>query len=153
MGSIIWALIALVSLAVVAALLGLVDNAKRLRKLAQGLEVEPEPEPAAASEGCCGMHSTCERDSLLSAVSPTIVYYDDEELDRFSGTQAGAYSTGAVEEFREIMLTLDIDDVAGWVRSLQHRGIALPEELLPELFLLVGENRAMHMAHGPGKSH
>ena len=36
-------------------------------------------------EECCGMHITCERDSLLASVSPQIEYYDDEELDAFKG--------------------------------------------------------------------
>ena len=31
------------------------------------------------------MHETCEKDSLLAAVSKDIEYYDDEELDRFRG--------------------------------------------------------------------
>ena len=32
---------------------------------------------------CCGMHETCEKDSLLAAVSKDVEYYDDEELDAF----------------------------------------------------------------------
>ena len=32
-------------------------------------------------------------------------------------------------------------DVAGWSRSLQLRGIELPDELKDELFLIVGERR------------
>ena len=38
---------------------------------------------------CCGMHETCEKDSLLAAVSKEIEYYDDEELDRFRGVSSG----------------------------------------------------------------
>ena len=42
-----------------------------------------DAEPSESeSEECCGMHITCEKDSLLASVSPEIVYYDDEELDR-----------------------------------------------------------------------
>ena len=33
------------------------------------------------------------------------------------------------------------EDVAGWVRSLQLRGIALPDGLKDEVFLVVGERR------------
>ena len=33
------------------------------------------------------------------------------------------------------------DEVAGWSRSLQLRGIELPDELKDELFLIVGERR------------
>ena len=33
------------------------------------------------------------------------------------------------------------EDVAGWVRSLQLRGIALPDTLKDEVFLIIGERR------------
>lgn len=99
------------------------------------------------------MHMTCERDSLLAAVSTKVVYYDDEELDRYKGVGESDYSHEAVEEFREILITLDEDDVAGWVRSLQLREIAIPDALKAEIFLIIGENRAYHMEHGPGHKH
>lgn len=114
-------------------------------------EDEVDSSRSISSGGCCGMHQTCERDSLLSAVSPRIVYYDDEELDAYQGTPSGGYTAEAVDEFREILITLDDDDVAGWVRSLQLRGLEIPEELKPEIYLIVGENRAFHMEHGPTK--
>jgi len=38
--------------------------------------------PEDEEEECCGMHITCERDSLLASVSEQIEYYDDDELDR-----------------------------------------------------------------------
>ncbi|MCM1483840.1 MAG: phospholipase [Muribaculaceae bacterium] len=92
-------------------------------------------------EQCCGMHITCERDSLLASVSPTIEYYDDEELDAYQGTSPDAYSPQAVEEFRNVLLTLLPDDIAGWARSLQLRGIELPSEVREELLLIVSEER------------
>ena len=33
------------------------------------------------------------------------------------------------------------EEVAGWVRSLQLRGVALPDELKDDVILLVGERR------------
>ena len=36
------------------------------------------------------------------------------------------------------------EDVAGWVRSLQLRGIALPDNIKDEVFLIVGERRNNH---------
>ena len=91
-------------------------------------------------EVCCGMHITCEKDTL-SVVSDEVVYYDDEELDRFRGRPSNGYNEEEVEEFREIMYTCKEDEVAGWSRSLQLRGIELPDELKDELFLIVGERR------------
>ena len=92
----------------------------------------------------CGQHQICEKESLLAAVSKKIEYYDDEELDRFKGRQANEYSDEEIDEFREIMFTMKEEEVAGWSRSLQLRGIELPDELKDELFLIVGERRFQH---------
>ena len=45
------------------------------------------------------MHITCEKDSLLASVSPEIVYYDDEELDRFTGRSPEDFSDQEIGEF------------------------------------------------------
>lgn len=43
--------------------------------------------------------------------------------------------------FRDVLYTtLDVE-VAGWVRSLQLRGIELPDDLKDEVFLIIGERR------------
>jgi len=90
---------------------------------------------------CCGQHETCEKDSLLAAVSKEIEYYNDEELDRFRGVASDEYDSAAVEEFRDVLYTMKDDEVAGWVRSLQLRAVELPDELKDEVFLIVGERR------------
>lgn len=102
-----------------------------------------QPTPQRDPE-CCGMHITCERDSLLAAVSKEIVYYDDEELDTYRGHAPEGYTSAQIEEFRDVLLTLQEDDVPGWLRSLQLREIALPEELLADALLIVGEHRIQH---------
>jgi hypothetical protein len=90
---------------------------------------------------CCGQHEICERDSLLTAVSKKIEYYDDEELDRFSGITPDAYDTESVDEFRDVLYTLREVEVAGWLRSLQLRNVELPDALKDEAFLIVRERR------------
>ena len=90
---------------------------------------------------CCGQHEVCERDSLLAAVSKKIEYYDDEELDQFMGREGNAYTEEETEQFRDVLYTTKDDEVAGWVRSLQLRGIELPDELKDEVFLIIGERR------------
>lgn len=92
-------------------------------------------------ESCCGLHITCERDSLLVAVSPEVVYYDDEELDRFRGRGADDYTDEEIEEFRDVLLTLLPDDIAGWGRSVQQRDITLPTPIRQELLMIVSEAR------------
>jgi len=97
---------------------------------------------AADGEVCCGMHITCERDSLLSAVSDNVEYYDDEELDRYRGRDADSYTDAETEEFRDVLITLLPDDIAGWARSIQLRGITLPTPVRDELLMIVAEERA-----------
>lgn len=96
---------------------------------------------SAADEECCGMHITCEKDSLLASVSPDVVYYDDEELDRFAGRRPEDYTDEEIEEFRDVLLTLLPADIAGWGRSLQLRHIELPQQVRDELIMIVAEAR------------
>lgn len=99
-----------------------------------------EETETVADEGCCGMHITCEKDSL-AALTTEIVYYDDEDLDRYKGVPAGDYDDAQIEEFRDVLLTLLPEDIAGWARSLQLRGIEMPSCVKDELLLLVSEER------------
>ncbi len=106
-----------------------------------------------ADEECCGMHITCEKDSLLATVSDEIIYYDDEELDRFRGRGSDSYDDEETEEFRNVLLTLLPDDIAGWGRSIQLRGIELPDDVREELLMIVAEARKLEstpvMVAGP----
>ncbi|MDR1222756.1 MAG: phospholipase [Tannerella sp.] len=112
---------------------------KRKRRAANS-ETEHDAPPAA--EGCCGQHAVCERDSLLTAAAgKKIEYYDDEELDAYSGKESNRYEDGEVEEFREVLYTMRETEVAGWLRSLQLRGINLPDRLKDEVWLMVEEQR------------
>ena len=90
---------------------------------------------------CCGLHITCEKDSLLSSVSERIEYYDDEELDAHSGKNPEDYTETEIEQFRDILLTMKTEDIAGWARSLQLRQIELPTEVREELLMIVAEAR------------
>ena len=136
-----WILIvSLLLLTLVALIAGHIRN-RRLQKKIENGELESFPEVKEADVECCGQHETCERDSLLAAVSKKIEYYDDEELDRFQGVEADAYDEDAVNEFRDVLYTLKEIEVAGWLRSLQLRAINLPDELKDEAFLIVGERR------------
>ena len=93
-------------------------------------------------QACCGLHLTCEKDSLLEAVSEEIVYYDDEELDKYKGRLPDSYDEEEIEQFRDILLTMLPQDIAGWARSLQLREICLPDAVREELLMIVAEARA-----------
>lgn len=110
------------------------------RKIESG-EMESFPEVKTPDAECCGQHEVCEKESLLAAVSKQIEYYDDEELDVYAGREADSYTDEEAEEFREVLYTTREEEVAGWARSLQLRGISLPDQLKDELFLIIGERR------------
>lgn len=89
---------------------------------------------------CCGLHLVCEKDSL-SPMTAEILYYDDEELDRFVGRSPNSYTPEEEEEFREVLMTLRPEDISGWARSITQRHLELPADVHDALMLLVREQR------------
>ena len=85
---------------------------------------------------CCGAHAVCERDRLLVSTNE-IIYFDDEELDRFKGTVQEEYTDEDIEEFRQVLYTMHQDEVDNWVHCLQTRGIELPAEIKEEVLLML----------------
>ena len=123
------------------ALAGLWYNHKLRKQLERG-EIDAMPEVKEVDSECCGQHEVSEKESLLAAVSKGIEYYDDEELDAYIGTAPEHYTPEEEEQFRDILYTMRDEEVAGWVRSLQLRGIALPNALKDEVYLIIGERRS-----------
>jgi hypothetical protein len=91
---------------------------------------------------CCGAHDVCETDSLLNS-NADIVYFDDEELDRFKGQSNALYSDTELEEFQEVLMTMNEVEVAGWLRSLNLRQIELPSLLKEQALMIVDEVRQL----------
>lgn len=136
-----WVLvIALFVVALVALVLGYFRARNLQRKIDRG-ELDRMPEVTEVDAECCGQHQICEKDSLLAAVSRKIEYYDDEELDNYIGLAGDEYTAEQTDQFRDVFYTMQGTDVAGWVRSLQLRGICLPDDIKDEVFLIIGERR------------
>lgn len=142
----IGALYILLSIVVVGLVLYLFELRNRKRKNAEECEsvIGPDASSADTADGgeCCGQHLVCEKESL-SPFGEEIVYYDDEELDRFAGKRGDEYSEEEIEEIRDVLMTLRGEDLAGWARSITQRGIELPEEIRDELLLMVRERRGI----------
>ncbi len=133
--NVIWIIIiAICIIGVIAALLS------HYTKIGRQTEEERQKALNADSE-CCGMHETCEKDSLLTAISKEIEYYNDYELDAYKGVPCENYDKEAVAAFEEVFYTLRSEEVAGWVRSLCLRDIELPEQIRDEVLLVVTERR------------
>ena len=134
-------IISLIVLVCIALMAGYSRKQRLQNKIERG-ELDAMPEVKEVDAECCGQHEVCERDSLLAAVSKKIEYYDDEELDKYIGIAPEDYTLEQEDEFRDVFYTMQDTDVAGWVRSLQLRGIALPDNIKDEIFLIIGERRS-----------
>lgn len=130
----------LIGIGLIALLAGYVQNREIKKKIERG-ELDEYPEVVEVDTECCGQHQLCEKDSLLAAVSQKIEYYEDEELDQFIGYTPNQYDENEAELFRDVFYTMHDTEVAGWVRSLTHRGINLPDLVKDEVLLIVGERR------------
>lgn len=126
--------------ALIAFIIGYIRHHMLQKKLERG-EIDKMPEVVEVDAECCGQHEICEKESLLAAVSKQIEYYDDEELDEYVGKPSDTYTNEQIDQFRDVFYTMLDTDVAGWIRSLQLRGINLPDEIKDEVFLIVGERR------------
>lgn len=97
--------------------------------------------PSTSQAECCGLHITCERDSLSPVFGDEIVYYEDEELDDYADCDVSDYTDDDIEKFRDVLLTLRPEEIAPWARSIQQRRIVLPPVVKDELFIIVEEHR------------
>ena len=73
----------------------------------------------------------------MQAATEPIEYFDDEELDRFRGRSSDAYTPEEEEEFRQVLMTTLTREVGEWLRSLELRGIHLPDGLKDEALLMM----------------
>ena len=112
-----------------------------LRLQATERQASGNSEPDRIDTECCGQHLICEKESLLAGASREIVYYDDEELDRYAGRPSDGYAIDEIGEFEDVFYTLAPGEVAGWIRSLQLRDISLPDALKAEVVLVIEEQR------------
>jgi hypothetical protein len=95
--------------------------------------------------GCCGAHEICEKDSLIATVVEPVEYFDDEELDKYRNRDSDRYNEKEVNEFRDIFYSVLDEEKPRWIRSLQRREIALPDQLKDEVLMIVNDLRAHKM--------
>ena len=101
----------------------------------------PEPEADTDDdEECCGEHEVCEKGKIKRALRTDIEYFDDEELDIYRGMLSDEYEDEAVEEFREVLYTMDPKEIDDWLKSLELREVALPDALKDEVFMLLNQS-------------
>ena len=103
------------------------------------MKTNPEKEEFSTPvSNCCGAHEVCDFDQI-KADENRIEYYDDEELDEFKNKNENEYTNGEVEQFREVLYTLNVHEIRYWLLSIERRKINLPAILISEARNLMAE--------------
>ncbi len=96
---------------------------------------------------CCGAHEVCEDDTLIAAFDEDLDYFDDEELDRYKFRDSSGYNEKEVDEFRDIFYSILDEEKQRWIRSLQLRDIAVPDQMKDEILMVVCDIREAKLQH------
>ena len=99
---------------------------------------ETEEENVNVALDCCGAHEVCDFEEMLKNPDE-IVYFEDEELDRFQGIDPNKYQDDQIDEFRDILYTLNSEEIRKWLLSIERRKIQLPSVLKQEAIQLLAE--------------
>lgn len=92
---------------------------------------KPQEEPRQISSDCCGAHEICEFDE--SAFNEElIVYFNDEELDELRNIREDELTAAQIDDLREVLYTMQTNEINSWIVSLGRRHIHLPEILKQE---------------------
>ena len=90
---------------------------------------------------CCGAHDVCEKEQMIRALRQKIEYFNDEELDAYQGIGEDDYTDEQIEEFREVLYTMQTNEIEDWLKSLNLRGVSLPILLKDEACQLIASGR------------
>ena len=101
---------------------------------------EPNAPVRTIDPSCCGQHLVCEREKMLQPLDKP-VYYDDEELDAYADIPSEDLTQEQADAIGAVFHSMSESDVAGWVRSIEMRRIALPADIREEALLIVREQR------------
>jgi len=100
-----------------------------------------EAEQHGCADTSCGLRTICPSEQVLAGqCASEVVYYDDEELDAFSGRGANDYTDDEVEQWRDVLYTLRHEDLLGWGQSIKRRGLVMPATIADELVMLASEH-------------
>ncbi len=81
-----------------------------------GREIDPS---------CCGAHEICDFDKVKVDVDK-IEYFEDEDLDEYANIAEKDYTDDQIDEFREVLYSLQTEEIQRWLLSLSRRRIHLP---------------------------
>ncbi len=97
-----------------------------------------EEEPRQVASDCCGAHEICEFDASLFD-EEQIDYFEDEELDELRNIREEDFTGKNMDDLREVLYTLQPDEIGKWLTSLSRRHIHLPDILKQEARQLLAD--------------
>ena len=141
------ALILLAILVLGGAIVWIIDRLFYHKQDAAPTADETGQESVTAKQGCtdesCGIRSICPSEQILAgACRQEATYYDDEELDAFAGRGENDYTDQEMEQWRDVLYTLQPADLLGWGQSIKHRGLTMPAAIREEFLQLAAEQHA-----------
>ena len=124
-------------LVAVGLVLWLVDGRNRSQ---DGTE-QPATPQQDCSAACCSTNEICPSEQVAAAQCGPVVYYDDEELDLYRGRGSDDYTDGEVEQWRDVLMTLQPHEVLPWGQSVKRRGLVMPTAIHEEFMLLASDTQ------------
>ena len=97
----------------------------------------------ATCSTCNGENQKCEQECMMEAATKPVEYFDDEELDTFRGRPSDQYTDTEVEQFADVLYTMRQDEVPAWCRSLNLRGVHLPDQLKDEVVMMMEDRNSI----------
>ena len=109
----------------------------------EGNPVDADPAPQGCADESCGLRTICPSEQILAGeCKQEVTYYDDEELDAFTGRDENSYTPEELEQWRDVLYTLQPADLLGWGQSIKHRGLVMPAPIRDEFLQLAAEQHA-----------
>ncbi|MDP3642885.1 MAG: hypothetical protein Q8S54_06800 [Bacteroidota bacterium] len=101
-------------------------------------EPDSQAEVRNVASDCCGAHEICEFDTSVFD-QDQIIYFDDEELDELRNVREEQLTEKQIEDLRDVLYTLQTNEIGKWITSLASRHIHLPAILQQEARQLMTE--------------
>lgn len=100
---------------------------------------DDKEEPVTVVSDCCGAHEVCEFNEA-DFNEEIITYFNDEELDVLRNVRESDFTAEQIDSLREVLYTLQPQEISKWMVSLGRRHIHLPDILKQEARQLAAEH-------------
>jgi hypothetical protein len=121
----------LIAFAILVIAVYLFINFKKVNKNTANSTSDDQVEITAVVSDCCGAHEICEFNEA-DFNEEIITYFNDEELDVLRNVRESDFTSEQIDSLREVLYTLQPNEISKWQVSLSRRHIHLPDILKQE---------------------